>query len=99
MGDRPGVSYDLLDGDTVYAVWAVYNNEESVVVMRVRKDAGLPSDAGTKFFGSLQFGIDKPPEKKGNSPGAGSPGVPGLPGGRPGAGAPAPPPPPPPPPK
>jgi hypothetical protein len=88
MADRPGVAYDLVEGDTVYSVWAVYNNEESAVVMRVRRDAGLPSDATTKFFDSLQFGVDRPPPKKGGNaaPGTpGVPGVPGVPGGPPGA--------------
>ena len=82
LGDRPGVLYELRDGDTVYSTWAVYNNEESAVVMKVRKDAGLPPVAEKTFFEGLQFGIDKPPQKNGNN--TGRPGVrPGAPGGPP----------------
>ncbi|MBO0700676.1 MAG: DUF1559 domain-containing protein, partial [Zavarzinella sp.] len=80
MGDRPGVAYELMEDDTPYSVWAVYNNEESAVVLRVRKDVGLPAEDEKRFFDSIKFGIDKPPAKKGNTPGM--PGVPGVPGAR-----------------
>jgi hypothetical protein len=87
ISDRPGVAFDLLDGDTVFSTWAIYNNEESVVVMKVRKDAGLPPIAEKLFFGSLQFGVDKAPEKKKDN--VGGPGVPpGGPGVPPGTGRP-----------
>jgi len=102
LGDRPGVLFAVRDGDTVYAAWAVYNNEESAVVMKVRKDAGLPASAEKLFFDGLQFGIDKPPERKDDAggPGVGPGGRPGVPPGAPGGGPPAPPAlPPPPPPK
>ncbi len=91
LGDRPGVRYELRDGDTVYSTWAVYNNEESAVVMKVRKDAGLPATAEKTFFEGLQFGVDRPPPKNGNNNGrpgvrpggpGGPPPVPGLPPGR-----------------
>ena len=89
--DRPGVLFELRDGDTVYNAWAVYNNEESAVVLRARKDAGLPPASEKLFFDSLQFGIDKPPQKKDSK---GGPGVgPGGPGSPPGKGGGPPPPP------
>jgi hypothetical protein len=95
LGDRPGVAFDLREGDTVFSAWAVYNNEESGVLLKVRKDAGIPAAAQKIFFESLKFGIDKPPQKKGAE---GGPGV-GPPGSGGGAGAPPAPPPLPPPPK
>jgi hypothetical protein len=82
--DRPGVLFELRDGDTVYSTWVVYNNDESVVVLKSRKDAEMPASIENIFFGSLQFGVDKPPQKKKDP--AGGPGVPpGIPGMPPGA--------------
>ena len=88
MGDRPGVTFELMKGDTPYSVWAVYNNEESAVVMSVRKDIGISPADEKRFMDGLQFGIDKPRQQEG------PPGAPGVPGGpRPGApGGPPPPP-------
>ena len=76
------MAFDMLEADTPFACWAVYNNEESAVLLRVRKDVGLTADDEKRFMGSLQFGVD-PPAKKDNT---GAPGVPGF--GGPGGGPP-----------
>jgi Protein of unknown function (DUF1559) len=81
MGERPGVAYEILRGDTPYSCWAVYNNEESVALMYVRKDVGMSADDEKRFMESLQFGVDKPPMQDS------APGTPGTPGG-PGPGGP-----------
>ena len=83
MGDRPGVAFDHRNGDTVFSAWAVYNNEESAIVLLVRKDAGLPPGAEKIFFDALTLGVDKPPAKKKDNPGTG-PGLPGVGPGLPG---------------
>lgn len=83
LGDRPGVHFIYRDGDTTFSAWAVYNNEESAVVMKVRKDADINSAAEKLFFEGLQFGIDKPPmqnDQGGAGVGPGGPGVPPPPG-------------------
>jgi hypothetical protein len=87
-GERPGVMYDELRGDTPYVSWAVYNNEETAIVMSVRKNAGLSTTDEKIFFDSLLIGIDQPPEelrKKDNpgAPGAPNAGAPGVPPGVP----------------
>jgi hypothetical protein len=65
------------------------------VLLKVRRDAGIPSAAEKIFFESLKFGIDKPPQKKDNTGGPGvGPGGPGV--GPPGKGGPPAPPAPPP---
>jgi len=84
MGERPGVAYEILKGDTLYTCWAVYNNEESVALMYVRKDVGISSADEKKFMEGLQFDVDKPPMPEGKG---GTPGTPGTPGG-PGPGGP-----------
>jgi len=101
LGDRAGIMYEEMRGDIPYTVWAVYNNEESAVVVSVRKNAGLSATDEKTFFDSLQVGMLRPPpelEKKQNGPGTpGVPGVPGappLPGGGPGTPPGIPPPPP-----
>jgi len=93
IGDRPGIHFIHRDGDTSYSTWAVYNNEESAVVMKVRRDAEISAAAEKLFFDGLQFGIDKPPMQN-NQGGPGvPPGAPGVPPGAPGApGGPPPPP-------
>jgi len=89
-GDRPGIMYEEMRGDVPYTVWAIYNNEESAIVMSVRKNAGLTSGDEQTFFNSLLIGVDNPnPPKKEGGPGipGGVPGVPpGIapPGGPPG---------------
>jgi hypothetical protein len=85
IGDRPGVHFLHRDGDTTFSTWAVYNNEESAVVMKVRRDADISPAAEKLFFDGLQFGIDKPPmENNQGGPGR-PPGAPGVPPGIPGA--------------
>ena len=81
MGERPGVACDIIKGDTPFSTWIIYNNEESAVVLSVRKDIGISAEDEKRFFESLQFGIDKPPQKEGAP---GTPGVPSVPGGGPG---------------
>ncbi len=92
MGDRPGVTFDLRIGDTVFSAYAIHNNEESAAVMLVRKDIGLPAGAEKIFFDTVQFGVDKPPAKKKDNaglPGVG-PGGPGVPPPGPGVAPPGP---------
>ncbi|HEX3152747.1 MAG TPA: DUF1559 domain-containing protein [Gemmataceae bacterium] len=104
LGERPGAMYEELRGDIPYTVWAVYNNEESAIVMSVRKNAGLTAGDESTFFNSLLIGVDNPvPPKKEGGPGVPGVGVPGLPpgvtppvapppGGAPAPGIPGPPP-------
>jgi hypothetical protein len=84
LGERPGIMYDEMRGDIPYISWAIYNNEESAIIMSVRKNAGLSATDEKIFFDSLRIGIDKPPEemRKGGAPGV-PPGVPGVPPGPP----------------
>jgi hypothetical protein len=86
LGDRAGVMFDDMRGDTPYAVWAVYLNEEAAVVMAVRKNAGLTGTDEKTFFDSLLIGINKAPEEPKEGAGPGTPGTPpGAPGRPPGA--------------
>jgi Protein of unknown function (DUF1559) len=84
LGERPGAMYEEMRGDVPYTVWAVYNNEETAIVMSVRKNAGLTAGDEATFFNSLLVGVDNPvpPPKKEGGPGV--PGVPSLPGVPPG---------------
>jgi hypothetical protein len=88
LGDRAGVMFDDMRGDTQYSVWAVYLNEEAAVVMAVRKNAGLTATDEKTFFDSLLIGITKPPEEPKEGAAPGTPGVP--PGGPPRPGTPPP---------
>lgn len=92
---RMGFTFDSVKGDNPYSNWVVYYNSESVLMMSVRKNAGvLPSDEKT-FFDSLYFGEDR--RNKGMNMGMGGMGTPpGMGGMPPGGGIrPLPPPPPP----
>ena len=82
MGERPGVAFEQLRGDTPYTCWVIYNNEESAVVLSVRKDIGISADDEKRFMEGLQFGIDG---ARGSRRSASTPRSPGRP--RPGGGA------------
>jgi hypothetical protein len=75
MGDRPGVAFEVEKGDTAYTCWCVYNNEESAVVLSVRKDLGISSSDEKRFFDSLKIDVAAPPKKDA------APGTPGAPKG------------------
>jgi hypothetical protein len=84
LGDRPGITFDILKGETPFTCWAVYFNDDAAIVMSVRKNAGVPAAIEKEFFDSLRFGVD-PPKKEGNPGGPGAPpGRPGVPPGGPG---------------
>jgi hypothetical protein len=94
LGDRAGVTFDLTRGDTPYSNWAIFYNEGWVLVMSVRRNAGVSQQDETKFYDSLRFDVTRDPRPKKENPGGGpgTPGVPGRPGGPEGAPPGAPPP-------